>query len=216
MIVYWLLLLPTAVIAYLLGSMSTMVLASNFIFRYNLRRLGRGNDWLANFRRVYGLKGALILLLVEAIKDIIPIIIGGVLLGIKGHAEVGRAFAGFCMVMGRLWPVYYRLKGSDAIMPMIITAMFEDTSLGITLAVIVIGVLLVTKYLSLSAMVSGLAMMAASFLILEDRLCILLVLFTGLAVVIRHIPALKRISEGRELKIDLRKIDLTYKFDNKF
>ena len=199
MIVYWLLLLPTAVIAYLLGSMSTMVLASNFIFRYNLRRLGRGNDWLANFRRVYGLKGALILLLVEAIKDIIPIIIGGVLLGIKGHAEVGRAFAGFCMVMGRLWPVYYRLKGSDAIMPMIITAMFADTSLGITLAVIVIGVL-----------------MAASFLILEDRLCILLVLFTGLAVVIRHIPALKRISEGRELKIDLRKIDLTYKFDNKF
>ena len=85
-----------------------------------------------------------------------------------------------------------------------------------TMKKVLIGVLLVTKYLSLSAMVSGLAMMAASFLILEDRLCILLVLFTGLAVVIRHIPALKRISEGRELKIDLRKIDLTYKFDNKF
>ena len=54
MIVYWLLLLPTALIAYLLGSMSTLVLSSNFIFHYNLRRLGRGNDWLTNFRRVYG------------------------------------------------------------------------------------------------------------------------------------------------------------------
>lgn len=216
MIVYWLLLLPTALVAYLLGSMSTLVLASNFIFRYNLRRLGKGNDWLTNFRRVYGLKGALILLLVEAIKDILPIIVGGVLLGIRGNAEVGRTFAGFCVVMGRLWPVYYRLKGSHAIMPLIFSALFADKSLGVVLIIVVIGVLAVTKYISLSAIASALVVMAASFLILEDRLCILLLLFTGLAVLIRHLPALKRISDGTETKIDLKKIDLTYKFDNKF
>ena len=92
MIVYWLLLLPTALIAYLLGSMSTLVLSSNFIFHYNLRRLGRGNDWLTNFRRVYGLKGALALLLVEVIKDVIPIIIGGVLCRIL--CRDGEAMAG--------------------------------------------------------------------------------------------------------------------------
>ena len=62
MIIYWLLLLPTAAVSYLLGSMSTLVLASNFVFHTNLRRLGRGNNWLTNFRRVYGVKGALLLL----------------------------------------------------------------------------------------------------------------------------------------------------------
>ena len=216
MMVYWLLLLPTALISYLLGSMSTLVLASNFVFRYNLRRLGKGNDWLTNFRRVYGLKGALALLLIEAIKDILPIIIGGVLLGLKGHAEVGRAFAGFCVVMGRLWPVYYRLKGSHAIMPLIVTALFADKSLGIVLVIVVIAVLAVTKYISLSAIASALVGMAASFLILEDRLCIWLLLFTGLAVLARHLTAVKRITDGTEMKIDLGKIDLTYKFDNKF
>lgn len=216
MIVYWLLLLPTAAIAYLLGSMSTLVLASNFIFRFNLRRLGRGNDWLTNFRRVYGIKGALVLLLVEAIKDILPIVIGGVLLGIKGHAEVGRAFAGFCVVMGRSWPVYYRLRGSHAIMPLIVTALFADKSLGIVLIIVVVGVLLVTKYISLSALASALVVMAASFLILEDRLCIVLLLLTGLVVLVHNLPSLKKISEGVETKIDLAKIDLTYKFDNKF
>lgn len=216
MMVYWLLLLPTALISYLLGSMSTLVLASNFVFRYNLRRLGKGNDWLTNFRRVYGLKGALALLLIEAIKDILPIIIGGVLLGLKGHAEVGRAFAGFCVVMGRLWPVYYRLQGSHAIMPLIVTALFADRSLGIVLVIVVIAVLAVTKYISLSAIASALVVMAASFLILEDRLCIWLLLFTGLAVLVRHLTAVKRITDGTEMKIDLGKIDLTYKFDNKF
>ena len=79
MIIYWLLLLPVAAISYLLGSMSTLVLASNFVFHTNLRRLGKGNNWLTNFRRVYGIKGALLLLLVELVKDIIPIIICGLL-----------------------------------------------------------------------------------------------------------------------------------------
>ena len=155
-------------------------------------------------------------MLVEVIKDVIPIIIGGVLLGIKGHAAVGRTFAGFCVVMGRLWPVFYRLRGSHAIMPLIISALFADKSLGVVLVIVVVAVLAVTKYISLSAIASALVVLAASFLILEDRLCILLLLFTGLAVLIRHLPALKKISEGTETKIDLRKIDLTYKFENKF
>ena len=215
MIIYWLLLLPTAVIAYLVGSMSTIVLASNFLFRYNLRRLGRGNDWLSNFRRVYGIKGALILLLVEAMKDVLPILIGSALLGIKGHGDVGRAFAGFCIVVGRLWPVYYDMKGSNAIMPMIFSAMFADTSLGVALAVLVIATLWLTRYLPLAALAGALALIAASFLIMENRLCIYLMVATGLAVLIRNLPAIKRISEGTEVKYTLRE-DLTYKLDNQF
>ena len=47
MIVYWLLLLLTAAVAYVFGSMDSMVLASNFVFRQNLRRLGSGNRWIS-------------------------------------------------------------------------------------------------------------------------------------------------------------------------
>lgn len=90
MIVYWLLLLPTALVAYVFGSMDSLVLASNFVFRQNLRRLGQGNRWLSNFRRIYGIPGFIKLLLVEVVKDLLPILIGGWLLGIKGHADVGR------------------------------------------------------------------------------------------------------------------------------
>ena len=38
MIVYWVLLLTTALFAYLIGSLDTLVLASNFVFHRNLRR----------------------------------------------------------------------------------------------------------------------------------------------------------------------------------
>lgn len=215
MIVYWLLLLVTAVIAYAVGSMSALVLASNYIFHYNLKRLGHGNDWVSNFKRVYGLKGALELLFVEAIKDCVPIVIGGILLGIKGHPEAGRAFAGFCIIMGRLWPLYYGLKGSHAVMPMIFTGLFASPSLGIAIAAVFVGVFLVTKYVSVAACVTAAALALAPLLIIEDKVVSYILAFAAGAVIIKHIPSLKRVFSGREEKITFKE-DLTYKFDEKF
>ena len=100
--VYWVLLLITALFAYLFGSLDTMVLASNFVFHRNLRRLGDSRVWLSNFRRLYGFGGFAKLLAVELVKDLIPILIGALLLGIKGHVDAGRTFAALVMVMGSL------------------------------------------------------------------------------------------------------------------
>ena len=69
MIVYWLLLLPTALFAYLVGSLDTLVLASNFVFHRNLRRLGDSRVWLSNFYRIYGIPGFVKLLVVELVRD---------------------------------------------------------------------------------------------------------------------------------------------------
>ena len=74
MIAYWVLLLITAFFAYTTGSISTQRLASRFVFRRNLRRLGSGNVWLSNFRRIYGIPGFLKLLAVEAVKDLLPVL----------------------------------------------------------------------------------------------------------------------------------------------
>ena len=81
MIVYWILLLITAFIAYCMGSLDSVVLASNFVFRRDLRKLGKGNIAFSNFRRIFGPKGFVKLLLVELVKDLLPILIGGWLLG---------------------------------------------------------------------------------------------------------------------------------------
>ena len=111
---YYLLLIITAIIAYSFGSLSTLTISSMYVFRKNLRKLGKGNTWLSNFRRVYGIGGILKLLLVELVKDIVPIIIGGLLLSIKGHGDIGRLFAGFCVIVGRQWPMFYDFKGGYA------------------------------------------------------------------------------------------------------
>lgn len=215
MVVYILLLLPTALIAYAIGSMDTLVLASNFVFHYNLRKLGTGDKWISNFRRMFGLKGAALLAATELIKDFIPIIIGSLLLAIKGHAEAGRAVAGLCLVLGRLWPVFYSLKGSHATVAMIVAGLSIDASLGAAAAAVCLGMLIWTKRISLATFVGALAMAFASLLIVDDKILLYLALLTGVAVVLKHIPAISRVLKGKEAKLTLAE-DLSYKFDEKF
>ena len=215
MTVYILLLIPTAFFAYMFGGLDTMVLASNFVFRRSLWKLGRGNVWLSNFRRIYGVGGFVKLLLVELVKDLIPIFIGGILLGIKGHADAGRAFAGFCLVMGRLYPVFYDLKGSHAIICMLVVMAFVNFSGALAVLLFVVLGIWLTKYVSLGAVAGAAVMCIASLLLVDDPLVMKLALFAGLAVLVRHIPAVSRMLSGRETKLSFEE-DISYKLDNKF
>ena len=215
MIVYWLLLLPTALVAYVFGSMDTMVLASNFVFRQNLRRLGEGNRWLSNFRRIYGIPGFIKLALVEVIKDLLPILIGGWLLGIKGHTDVGRAFACFCLVLGRLYPVFYGFKGSHAGIALVVGAFTLNSSVGGAALVVLAQVTWFGRYLSLGAVAAAAVAMMVSVLVVDGDLVLRLLVFSAGLILFKHIPALIRIVQGREFRFSLEE-DITYKLDERF
>lgn len=215
MIVYILLLLIIAVIAYGMGSMSSIIIADSLLFGKQLRRLGKGDTWLSNFYRVYRVKGFIKLLLVECVKDAVPILIGGLLLSMKGHAEVGRAFAGFCLVLGRLYPVFFRFKGSVGSICMIMAGLMVDAPIGIVVAIVIAGITVFTRYLSLGAVAGAVALIAVSLFVLEESLTISLMLFIAGLMVFRHIPSIARLISGTEKRLSFKK-DLSYKFDEKF
>ena len=212
MSVYWLLLPPTAIVAYLFGSMDTMVLASNFVFRRNLMRLGDHSRWLSNFYRLYGVKGFLKLLAVELVKDLVPILLGALLLGLRGHADAGRAFAGFVLVLGRLFPVFYGFRGSHASLAMIVAAFGVGTSVGAAVLIVVALAVGVTRYLSLGAVGGAVVYVMVAVLAVDDRLLLRLALFTAGLVLLRHIPALVRLIRRTEPRLSLKE-DITYKLD---
>ena len=92
MILNWILLLITAFIAYTTGSISTQRVASRYVFHRDLTKLGKGNIWLSNFRRLFGPLGFVKLALVEILKDLIPLLIGALLIAIRGRSDIGIAF----------------------------------------------------------------------------------------------------------------------------
>ena len=216
MIVYWILLLLTAFAAYVSGSISTLRVASRFVFRRNLRRLGTGSIFLSNFRRLFGWWGAVKLLLTEVFKDLFPILLGALLLAIKGHAAVGAAFAGFCMLLGRLWPVFNGFKGSHhGCVALVVAALSVDISMGASAAVVMLLAIWFTRYLSVGAVAGAAVMIVTALLVVDDRLLMLLSIFCAALVLVYHIPALLRLSQGKEQRLSFEE-DITYKFDEKF
>ncbi len=212
MSIYWLLLGLTAIVAYLFGSMDTMVLASNFVFHRNLMRLGDHTRFISNFRRLFGIGGFFKLLAVELVKDLVPILVGSLLLGIRGHADVGRAFAGFVLVLGRLFPVFYGFRGSHASVAMIVAAFMAGNSVGAAAMIVTAGVIALTRYLSLGTAAGGVVYMMVSVLAVDDSLLLRLALMTAGLVLLRHIPAMIRLVRRTEPRLSLKE-DITYKLD---
>lgn len=215
MLVYFLLLTVTAFFAYTLGSISTLRLAGSFVFHRDLKRLGRGNVWLSNFRRIYGVWGLVKLLLVELVKALLPILLGGLLLSFKEKAEVGRAFAGFCVVLGRLWPVFNRFRGCRGCVALALAGAMIDPSVGIAAAAVCAAVSWFTRYLSLGALAGAGIMAITSVLMVDNRVALYLLIGSAALVILKQLPALRRINRGQEERLSFQ-TDLTYKLDSKF
>ena len=215
MILNWFLLLLTAFIAYTTGSVSTRRVASRYVFRRDLLKLGKGNVWLSNFRRLFGPLGFLKLGAVEIVKDLLPLLIGALLIGIRGRADIGRVFAGFCLMMGRLWPVFNRYRGGHGCIALILIGLLVDPSVGVSAALGVIAGIWFGKSLSIGAVAGAVVMAAVAVMVVEQRLILILTALVCLLVLVHHIPSLRRLLRREEEKLSWEQ-DISYKFDEKF
>jgi hypothetical protein len=64
-------------------------------------------------------------------------------------------------------------------------------------------------------MLGAVMMIITSILVVESRLSMNLLIACAALVVVRHLPALLRISRGQEERLSFQE-DLTYKLDSKF
>ncbi len=215
MILNWFLLLLTAFIAYVTGSVSTRRVASRYVFKRDLMKLGRGNTWLSNFRRLFGYLGFAKLGLVEIVKDLLPLLIGALLIGFRGRPDIGRIFAGYCLMLGRLWPVFNRFKGGHGCMALILIGLLIEPSVGITAALSVAAGIWFGKSFTVGAMVGTLVMAVVAVMVVEEQLILIITALICLQMLVRHIPSIRRIFRGQEEKLSLAE-DLSYKFDEKF
>ena len=215
MIGYWILLLIIAFIAYCFGSVSTLSIASVFVFHRDLHRIGKKRMFLSNFRRLFGYKGFAKLALVELVRDFVPILIGGLLMSIKGHADVGLAVAGFCLCPGRLVPVFDRFRGVSATVGLVATMLVANLSLGAAAAIVALVVSWLTRYLALGAIAGALASILVAVLVVDDQLVTMILILTAGIVLLKNAPAIRRISKKTEMQLSLEE-DISYKFDETF
>jgi len=143
------------VVAYLLGGINGSIIASMNFFNKDVRHFGSGNAGLTNFARTFGVKGAAIVIIVDVIKTVAAVMLGSWLLGLVGYPVIGKLFAGFCAMLGHVYPVYYRFHGGKAVLCIGTIAWMGDWRGGLVCWVVFLAVVVFTKYVSLGAIMGA-------------------------------------------------------------
>ena len=104
---FWLL----ATLAYLLGSLSFAILLSRLTGNPDPRMSGSGNAGATNMLRLAGRKLAILTLLGDLCKGLVPVLIAAAL----GLSLQDQAWIGVCAVIGHLFPLYFRFRGGKGV-----------------------------------------------------------------------------------------------------
>ena len=72
-----LLLIVTAIQAYVIGGINGAIITSKYFYKKDIRQYGSGNAGLTNFYRVFGKGGAIAVVIIDVVKTVAPVSIGG-------------------------------------------------------------------------------------------------------------------------------------------
>lgn len=202
-----LLLVITAVIAYFLGSLNGALIISIFVFRKDVRKYGSGNAGYTNFVRVFGNKWGPAVIGVDILKTAIAVLVGALLMSIPGQGfpVVGKLFAGFCAMLGHVYPVQYQFRGGKGVVCCMTTLWLADWRVGLVASAVYVIVVAFSQYVSLASMCACIlgAIATWAFVATENLkgLCGTLVLFMALVILWRHRGNIFRLIERKEPKV---------------
>jgi len=193
------LLILTAVLAYLLGSVPFGIVITRALGLGDLRKIGSGNIGATNVLRTGNKGAALATLVLDAAKGGIAVLIARAAL-----AEDAAQLAGLAAFVGHLFPVWLGFRGGKGVATVLGTLLALDWRVGLAVCATWLIVALVSRTSSIAALVA--AASASGWLVYfgQGRMLILTMLLTIL-VYIRHAENLKRIKAGTEPKIGKKK-----------
>ena len=198
-----LLLIVTAVISYVLGSLNGAIISARFIYHKDVRNYGSGNAGLTNFYRNFGASGMALVIGIDILKSIIAVLLGGALLSIVDARLVGKLFAGFCLMMGHIYPAYYQFHGGKGVLCAGTMAMLVDWRVGLCCLVAFVIIVIFTRYVSLGSIVGSALCPILMWIFGHEALPGILALLCALLVIVKHAENIVRLIGGTESKLQI-------------
>jgi glycerol-3-phosphate acyltransferase PlsY len=147
--------LLATVLAYLIGSLSFAVIVSRVMGLDDPRSYGSGNPGATNVLRSGNKKAALLTLLFDLLKGLLPVAalnLWGERLGVN---EGGVALAGLAAFLGHLWPVFFRFQGGKGVATAAGVLLGLQPLLGLATLLTWVIVAYFFRYSSLAALVAA-------------------------------------------------------------
>ncbi len=221
----------TAVGSYLLGSISFSIIFAKLFIKEDIRTMGSGNAGATNVLRSVGKKAAALTFLCDALKCVAAVVPTRIVFFYLEQANFGAGtasvwaqwaayLAGFCCMIGHIYPVYYKFKGGKGVVTLATTAALVDWRVFLICLGVFLIVFLCSRMVSLCSILGAAAYPIATFCltffvdhqqqpaVYSLTYVLVATAFTficAVVVIAKHHSNIARIFKGTEKKISFSK-----------
>lgn len=186
-----------AIIAYLLGSISSAVLVCQLLGLPDPRTQGSNNPGTTNVMRIGGKSAAILTLLGDLLKGFIPVFLAR-LFGIEGFLLGLIAIAA---LLGHIFPLFFQFKGGKGVATAFGALLAMTPAMAVVAAITWLLVLVFSRYSSLAALITA-AVSPIYMLLFGDFSYFLPMVIISAILIWRHWGNIQRLKSGTESKIN--------------
>lgn len=191
----------TIILAYIIGSIPTGYLIVKSKTGDDIRTIGSGSTGATNVKRVLGKKWFFIVLLLDALKGALPVILAKMF--VPAFATIGLApvLAAVAVIIGHSKSCFLNFKGGKSVASGVGTILALNFLVGAIIAVIWATITYTTKYVSVGSII---ALLISPFLMFFFHAPIAYIAYCALGaiyIVYLHRENIKRLIAGNENKV---------------
>ncbi|MCY7748477.1 glycerol-3-phosphate 1-O-acyltransferase PlsY [Bacillus inaquosorum] len=183
------------ILAYLIGSIPSGLIVGKLAKGIDIREHGSGNLGATNAFRTLGVKAGSIVIAGDILKGTLATALPFLM-----HVDIHPLLAGVFAVLGHVFPIFAKFKGGKAVATSGGILLFYAPLLFITMVAVFFIFLYLTKFVSLSSMLTGIYTVIYSLFVHDKYLLIVVTLLT-IFVIYRHRANIKRIINKTEPKV---------------
>lgn len=199
------------ILAYLLGSIPTSIWISRSFFNIDIRDYGSGNAGATNTFRVLGIKAGIVVFIVDILKGFLAvnlIYLTDYYIPDSGDYINIQLLLGIAAMLGHIFPIYAGFKGGKGVATLFGVICAISLYPTLFMAGIFVLTLVITRYVSLSSMISGLSFPVLIIVVFKETTPSLVIFSLIIAVLMlfTHQKNIERLLNKEEKKADFSKL----------
>jgi len=197
-------------IAYLIGSIPTALLISRHFFGIDIRDYGSGNMGATNTFRVLGSKYGTIVMIFDIVKGMLAVALFNFLPHYL-HNEWDRTNLmvglGLGAVVGHIFPIFADFKGGKGVATLFGMILAVQPVIAASCVGVFLLVLFLTRYVSLSSILAGIALPICVLWIWNDDVVIyrIFAVLVACLVILTHQKNIVKLLRGNESRVPIFK-----------
>ena len=200
--IVWILLITLG--AYLMGSFPTGYLIVKAFKGEDIRKIASGSTGATNVKRVLGKKGFYSVLLIDAIKGYIPVMLAKYLevkLGLYTDLHIAPVIAAFAVIIGHSKSIFLGFTGGKSVATTAGVGLAIDWRVAVPCYIVFAIVAYISKYISLASISVMVLMVVLIIYFQNPPSYITFCSITAIYVIYLHRENIKRLIQGTENKV---------------